>query len=85
MKVLVFTAEDSQEIRDARDLGASLEQDGYTVEYHDAEDEGTPNLQELYDIYSYPSFVVAQDDGSFVERWRGKVPLGSDIRMFLNV
>ena len=83
MKVLLFTFEDAPEMRDARDLGASLEQDGYAVDYLDSEDEATHNLQELYDIYSYPSFVVVQDDGTFVERWQGVTPMVSDIKMFL--
>ena len=83
MKVLVFTSEDSEEMRNAKDLGASLEGAGYEVAYHDAEEADTAALQELYDIYSYPSFVVTQDDGTIIERWRGRVPLESDIKMFL--
>ena len=83
MKILVFTSEEGPEMRAAQDLGASLEQDGYAVDYLDAEEEETHNLQELYDIYSYPSFVVVQDDGAFVERWQGVTPLVSDIKMFL--
>ena len=84
MKVLLFTSEDAPEMRNAKNLGASLQEDGFTVEYLDSEDEATHNLQELYDIYSYPSFVVVQDDGTFVERWQGVTPLLSDIKMFLN-
>ena len=83
MKVLLFTFEDAPEMRDAKDLGASLEQDGYTVDYLDADEAETHTLLELYDVYSYPSFVVVQDDGTFVERWRGVTPLVSDIKMFL--
>jgi hypothetical protein len=83
MKVIVFTSSDGPEMRDAKDLGATLEQDGYNVEYFDPEDEETKSVQELYDIFSYPSFVVTQDDGTFIERWRGQTPLESDIKMFL--
>jgi hypothetical protein len=83
MKVMIFTSEEGPETRAAKDLGASLEAEGNSVEYFTTEDEHTHTLQELYDIYSYPSFVVAQDDGAFVERWQGTVPMESDIKMFL--
>jgi hypothetical protein len=83
MKVIVFTSEEGPETRAAKDMGASLEADGYSVAYYTTEDEQAHTLQELYDIYSYPSFVVTQDDGAFVERWQGSVPLESDIKMFL--
>jgi hypothetical protein len=85
MKVLIFTSEEGPDSRAAIDLGASLEAEGYGVEYYTTEDEKAHTLQELYDVYSYPSFVVAQDDGSFVERWIGVIPLSSDIKMFLGV
>jgi hypothetical protein len=83
MKVLVFTSGDEQEMRDAKDLGKRLESDGYTVEYLDPEMPECANLQELYNVTSYPSFVVTADDGSVVHIWRDSIPLEYDIKMFL--
>ena len=83
MKILLVTSEDGPEMREAKDLGSALEQDGYVVEYMDAETAETHAAQELYDIYSYPTFVVVQDDGTIIEKWPGITPLASDIKMFL--
>lgn len=83
MKVLVFTSEDSQETRDAKELGQNLADDGVEVEYFDPEMPETSGKQELYNIYSYPSFVVVSDDGQVVESWRGRIPLTGDIKIFL--
>jgi hypothetical protein len=84
MKVIIFTAEDGPETREAKDFGLNLTQEDYEVEYLDRDDENAINLINLYDVYSYPTFVVAREDGSQVECWRGKIPLASDIKIFLN-
>ncbi len=83
MKLLIFTNNDSEESRQAQALGQELEKESYSVEYLDAESAEAQQKAELYDIYSYPSFIVIQDDGVEVECWRGTVPISSDIKFFL--
>lgn len=85
MVVKIFTQDDTVEVREALEFGKKLEEEGYTVEYFDADQPDAIAQMELYDIYSYPSFVVAKDDGSEIECWRGTVPLASDIKMFLQM
>jgi len=82
MLVKIFTKEDGPETRKAFDLGKSLEVD-YRVEYYDADDSATTPVVELYDVYSYPTFMVTGEDGVLIEIWRGMVPLESDVKMFL--
>jgi len=84
MKLLIFTKDDSAETRSAKELGAVLEKEKHQVEYLDAESAETEQRAELYDIYSYPTFVVASDDGSEIECWRGVVPIESDVKHFLS-
>jgi len=84
MVVKVFTKEDASEMREAKELGARLTEQDFEVEYLDADDAAVIPQIELYDIYSYPTFVVAEDNGSEIECWRGKIPMESDIKMFLN-
>lgn len=84
MVLKVFTKEDAPEMREARELGKKFEERGFKVEYYDAEDEACTQQLEIYDLYSFPSFVVAGDDGMEVECWRGRVPLFDDIFNFLN-
>lgn len=84
MKLLVFTKEEGPETRAAKELGALLEGEHYQVEYLEAESAEAQQRAEIFDIYSYPSFVVVQDNGSQLERWRGTVPLISDLKHFLS-
>lgn len=84
MKTMIFTRDDGPEQREAKDFGAELESEGYGVEYIDADDESAVSEIELYDIYSYPTFVVIRDDGTEVECWRGVTPIAGDIKNFLN-
>ncbi len=81
----IFTQDDTTEVREALEFGKKLEEEGYAVEYFDADKPESVQPMELYDIYSYPSFVVAKDDGTEIECWRGIVPLASDIKMFLQM
>lgn len=85
MLVKIFTKEDAPEMREALELGKRLEDEGYSVEYLDGDDSKSEQLIALYDVYSYPTFVVVRDDGTEYECWRGKLPLESDIKQFLNV
>lgn len=84
MVLKIFTKEDGPETRAAKELGKEFEERDFTVEYYDSEDEVCTNQLELYDLYSFPSFVVARDDGTEIECWRGKVPLFSDVLGFLD-
>jgi len=83
MVLKIFTREDAPEMREAIEFGKRLEEDGFSVEYYDADSEDSTQQIELYDVYSYPSFVVAKDDGIEVECWRGKKPLEYDVKMYL--
>lgn len=83
MQVKIFTKEDGPEMREAKELGEKLESEDFEVYYLDEEETATHSQMELYDIYSFPSFVVAQEDGQIVEKWQGKIPLESDLKMFL--
>lgn len=85
MVVKIFTQDDTIEVREALEFGKKLEEEGYEVEYFDADQPEAVAPMEIYDIYSYPSFVVAENDGSEIECWRGTVPLASDIKMFLQL
>jgi hypothetical protein len=84
MKTLIFTKEDGPEQREALEFGARLESENYQVRYIDADEESATSDIELYDVYSYPTFVVIRDDGSEVESWRGVTPIAGDIKNFLN-
>lgn len=84
MVLKIFTKDDGPETRAAKEIGPYFEERKHEVEYYDAEDEACTNQLELYDIYSYPSFVVTRDDGSEVECWRGKIPLKGDVLNFLD-
>jgi hypothetical protein len=84
MLVKIFTQGDGPEMREALDFGKRLEEEDYIVEYYDESDEKVSPQLELYDIYSYPTFVVAREDGQVIECWRVQIPLASDIKMFLN-
>lgn len=84
MKLLIFTKGESPETRAAKERGAELEAEHYTVEYLDAESDEATQRVDIYDLYSFPSFVVTADDGSQLECWRGVVPLVSDLKHFLN-
>lgn len=79
MKVLIFTNGEGPEMRDAKDLGAKLEEERIELEYLDTEDPDGVIKAQLYDIYSTPSFLVTRDDGSLVSMWRGTIPPVSDI------
>jgi hypothetical protein len=85
MVLKVFTKEDSQEMEKALELAKKFEEERYSVEYYDADSAESTQQMKLYDIYSYPSFVVARDNGSEVECWRGKIPLKDDVVRFLNL
>lgn len=82
MIVKVFTQGDGPETRHALEMAERLAVD-YQVELHDVDDAETTSQLELYDIYSYPTFLVARDNGSQIEIWRGQTPLEGDIKMFL--
>lgn len=84
MILKIFTKEEGPEMREAKELGARLEDLGYEIEYFDSDDANATGQIELYDIYAYPAFVVARDDGSPLQSWRGKKPLESDLKQFLN-
>lgn len=84
MILKIFTKDDYSESRDAKEFGSRLETEGYSVEYHDADDQHVAEMLELYDIYSYPTFLVVTEDGQEIECWRGLIPLVSDLKMFLN-
>ncbi len=85
MVLKVFIKEDTGETEKALEFGKSIEENGHEVEYLNIDDSEVTQQLELYDIYSYPSFVVARDDGSEVECWRGKIPLKDDVARFLNI
>lgn len=84
MKLLIFTQGDTPETRSAKELGSLLEAEKYQVEYIDSESADAEQKAEIYDLYSYPSFVAVRDDGSELECWRGAVPIASDVKYFLN-
>jgi hypothetical protein len=84
MLVKIFTKDDYPESREAKDLGARLEAEDYDVEYLDADDQAVTNMIELYDVYSYPTFVVVSEDGQEIQCFRGQTPLESDLKIFLN-
>lgn len=84
MVLKVFTKSDGPESRAAKELGEKFEERDFEVEYYDSEDEACTNQLELYDLYSFPSFVVARDDGTEIECWRGIVPLFGDVLGFLD-
>lgn len=83
MLVKIFTKDDYPESREAKEIGARLESEDFTVEYYDADDQHVTEMIELYDIYSYPSFVVATEEGMEIECFRGQIPLLSDLKMYL--
>lgn len=84
MLVKIFTKDDFAESREAKDLGVKLEGDGFEVEYLDANDQHITEQIDIYDIYSFPTFIVVSEDGIQIECWRGQTPLESDVKMFLN-
>jgi hypothetical protein len=84
MLVKIFTQGDGPEMRDALDFGKRLEEEDYDVEYLEATEEKIAPQLELYDIYSYPTFVVTRGDGQEIECFRGQIPLARDIKMYLN-
>jgi hypothetical protein len=84
MIVKVFIRGDGPEMREAIDFGKRLEDEDYDIEYFDADDEKSASQVDLYDIYSYPSFVVAREDGQEIECFRGQMPLESDVKIYLN-
>lgn len=84
MVVKIFTREDAPEMRQAKEFGEKLEELDFDVEYLDADDNDSTGQIDLYDVYSYPTFVVATDDGAEIECWRGKIPMENDIKQFLN-
>lgn len=83
MVLKIFTKEDGPESRNAKELGEKLQGEGYRVEFLDADNEESVQLVELYDLYSFPTFLVTKEDGTQIEIWRGQVPLESDVKMFL--
>lgn len=83
MIVKVFTKDEGPETRESLELGASLESENYVVEYYDADEPATTQLLELYDVYSFPTFIVTGETGEQIEIWRGTLPLLSDIKLFL--
>jgi len=85
MKILIFTKEDAPEMRGALDRGKELEEAGQTVEYYDTDDVEGISKAQLYDVYTTPSFVVARDDGSMIQVWRGKIPAKSEIEQVLDL
>lgn len=82
--VKVFTKDDYPETREAKDLAKKLEGGGFDVEYHDADDEHDTQLLEIYDVYSFPTFIIVEDNGTEIQNWRGIIPLESDVKQFLN-
>lgn len=85
MILKVFTNGDGPIEREALEIGARLESEKATVEYIDLNSEESTLQSQLYDIYSSPSLVVTQDDGKFVECWRGEVPIESEIKNFMRL
>jgi hypothetical protein len=83
MVVKFFYRDDNEEVRRGKELVDALQSEGYEVELIDVDESDSTSLLELYDVYSYPTFVVVRDDGSMVECWRGIVPLRGDIIQFL--
>lgn len=83
MKVKIFTKDDYPETRQSKELGAKLEKEDFEIEYLDADDQHITDQIDLYDIYSYPTFIVVTDEGTEIQCWRGQIPLESDIKMFL--
>jgi len=84
MILKIFTKEDGPEMREAKELGARLEDLGYEIEYFDCDDANVVGQIELYDVFNYPAFVVARDDGGPMQTWGGEIPLESDLKQFLN-
>lgn len=83
MILKIFTKEDAPEMRRAKEIGENIEGEGHVVEYFEADQPNTVSQAQLYDIYSYPSFVVTAEDGTVIETWRGEPPLESDLKFFL--
>lgn len=84
MVLKIFVKGDDPDTREAIKFGERFEERGFNVEYLKVEEKSSTSQIELYDIYSYPSFLVTRDDGSFVECWRGFNPLFDDVLGFLN-
>lgn len=84
MVLKIFTKNDGPDMRAALEFGKELEAEAYQVEYHDADDQASTQLVELYDTYSYPAFIVTSDQGEQVEAWKGLIPLKFDVKQFLN-
>lgn len=84
MVVKIFTNDDRPENRQALELGKRLENEGYAVEYFDAEEEKTTSVLEVYDVYAYPSFLITKEDGVLLEQWIGMIPLEGDIKIRLS-
>lgn len=85
MKLKIFINEENPLAQQAKSLGEKLIKEGYDVEYINPDSAEATAQIEVYDIYSYPSFLVTNDDGSEIECWRGTIPLESDLKMFLNI
>ena len=41
-------------------------------------------LSRLYSIMSYPTVMVATDDGQQVRLWHGSLPLAAEVSLYLN-
>lgn len=83
MVLKIFTKGESLETRSALELGENLEKMGNKVEYFDADQAETIQLLEIYDIYSFPTFLVTQEDGKLVAEWKGATPLEADVKSYL--
>lgn len=84
MILKIFTKGDGPDTRSAKELGEKFEEREFVVEYYESEDEASTNQLEIYDLYSFPSFVVTRNDGAEIECWRGRTPLFSDVLGFLD-
>lgn len=41
-------------------------------------------LSKLYQVMSYPSVIVAQNDGSLIKIWHGELPIIDDLAVYLS-
>lgn len=80
MKVYLFYTLGSPDRQRVEDLGAKLTRERLEVELVEADSLEGIRLTRLYDILERPAVVLANFDGSPVERWQGaNLPQPGDV------
>lgn len=75
MKVFLFYTLGSPDTRKLEELGERLSRERLEVELVEADSPDGVRLAKLYDILERPAVVLANFDGSPVERWQGAASL----------